>query len=410
MCSPAGVVNNRWTMQMKQFLAVSILLFSAGLNEAWAADYPLPPAVPDRIGRAQLFVNKIKDKHTLVGKRDIVWGDVGEKVEGLYSVKYTMLNRDPDRKHDLGWYRTNHPDWVVYKSDRESLPHEFTYKWGYFTPVDINNPAVREYLCEVNVKAEFGKRRFEGIGIDNVQSCNTRQRSGVWNNGVWHQQYGGATVDPAYARDVADWVGCLAARVHAGGMGLVINHYPRLEDEAGYRLVASKADVIGDEHGYTRYGKPMLTDQRWLQYISLFADLARTKAVLIVDRIAHDRSQVTPAVVNWALANYLLMKGDHTYVAWPTPAAETGTLDGTLDDYPELYLPIGRPLEDFARVGDVYRRHFERVIAVVNPADKTAAPYHIPSGSWHDLAGTPRSGTVNLPPGSGLVLVSGTSP
>jgi hypothetical protein len=197
-------------------------------------------------------------------------------------------------------------------------------------------------------------------------------------------------------------MGWLASRFHAAGMALAANHYPHLEDEAGYRLVASKIDIICDEHGYTRGGKAMLTDKKWAQYISLFADLARTKAVLVIDQLTRDPSRVTPEILDWSLANYLLMKGDRTYLAWPTEGVY-----GRFDNYPQLYLPIGRPLQPLSREGNVYRRRFEKVIALVNPASTAAASYRLEAGRWYDLTGLRRSGVVSLPPASGLILVGG---
>lgn len=367
-----------------------------------AAGIPLPPLVPDRIGRAQIFSYRIKDRRALLGKRDIVWGDAGAKVDGLYTIKYMMTDRDPEKKHDIGWYQTNHPDWVAYQSDRVSPAHEFKYAWGYNTPVDFNNPAARAYLFEANVQPEVATQRYEGIGVDNVECRNEWHRAGVWGADGWHPQYAGVKekVDPAFARDVAAWMDWLGARVHAAGMALVANHYPHLDDEAGYRLVAAKLDIILDEHGYTRDGKALLTDSKWLRYISLFAELARTKPIVVIDQLAREPDGVTPGARNWALANYLLMKGDRTYLAWPLYNTY-----GRLDEYPELYLPIGHPLEDFARDGQVFRRRFERALALVNPQQGTNATCNIGPGPWRDLGGVPHSGVVSLPPASGLVLV-----
>ncbi len=173
-----------------------------------------------------------------------------------------------------------------------------------------------------------------------------------------------------------------------------------IRDEAGFRVIASEVDIILDEHGYTRKGKPILTDKIWLNYVSMWADLARTKGIIVDDQIAETRAQVTPATKSWALANYLLMKGDHTYLTWLLEDDYAGSLD-----FPELYLPIGRPLERFHRVGQVYQRRFEKVIAVVNPSSTTSAAYHVPAGKWHDLQGAPCLGAVRLSPTSGLVLV-----
>jgi hypothetical protein len=380
----------------------ALTLLSAVLpGAAWAGDIPLPPAVPDRIGRAQIFVHYIKDKHVLVGKRDIIWGDDDkEKAEGIYSLKYMMTDRDPDRKHDLEWYKANHPDWVSYKNDQTTPANEFRYWFGFNTPVDTTNPAVREYLLGANLKECLSTPRFDGVAVDNVECRNEYLRGGVWANGAWRQMYDGTKkVDPAFARDTATWMEWLAGRAHAAGKSLVANHYPHLDDVAGYRLVASKLDIICDEQGYTRKGLPMAAGQTWVDKMTLFADLASTKPLIIIDQLTKDPAKVTPEIINWALANYLLVKGDRTYVAWPTE-----DVYGKLDEYPELYLPIGRPLEVFTRDGDIYRRRFEKVLALVNPAKSAPASYHLDAGPWHDLQGKERTGTIELPPGSGLVL------
>ena len=383
------------------------LVVIASLLASHAAEIPLPPPVPDRIGRAQIFSYRIKDRQALVGKRDLVWGDAGQKVSGVYSIKYMPTDRDPEKKHDIAWYKTNHPDWIAYQGDRESPAHEFKYAWGYNTPVDFNNPAVREYLFAVNVKPDVATRRYEGIGVDNVECRNEWHRAGVWGADGWHQLYAGGKqkVDPAFARDVAAWMGWLGARVHAAGMALVANHYPHLDDEAGYRLVATKLDIILDEHGYTRDGKAMLTDAKWLSYISLFAELARTKPIVVIDQLAKEPAGITPTVRNWSLANYLLMKGDRTYLAWPLENTY-----GQLDEYPDLYLQVGRPLEPFVQDGLVYRRRFEHALALVNSQNKSGATCDIGPGRWRDLGGAQYSGVVSLPPASGLVLVPEAQP
>lgn len=386
-------------------LCGALLMLAIGPRPAGAAGYPMPPSVADRIGRAQIFAYGVKDRNAMIGKRDIIWGDGGEKIPGIYALHYMTVDRDTVREHNLDWYKANHPDWVAYKNDQTTVANEFKYDFGYYTPVDIANPEVRQYLWDANVKEYVGTGRFEGICVDNVGAVNDWHRAGVWKNGVWHQEYTGQAIDPTYAQGVADWVKWLASRTHEAGMSLTLNLYPtchgdKVDDEADFRLIANEADIILDEHGYIRKGKPMETDKLWLDYVSLWADLARTKGVIVDDQIAEERSQATPAAVSWALANYLMIKGDRTYVAWPM---QYGSAE--LNDFPELYLPIGRPLEDFHPVGQVYQRRFEKVTAVVNPSSKTAADYSVPEGKWHDLRGAPLSGTVSLPPASALVLV-----
>lgn len=380
-------------------LSLCLLAGAACADEppAWS----LPAAVPDRIGRAQVFVHQLQDRSVLATTRDFVWGDDGPKLDGVYGAKYMMVDRDPDRKHDQAWYEANHPDWLVYKADRAEPAHEFKYKWGYNSPVDIANPAVRQYLFDYSIKPIIESGRCSCVGVDNVECINLWSRAGVRADGDWRQLYSGQKVDPAFARDVADWLGWLADRVHAAGLSLAANHYPHLEDEAGYRLVADKLDIILDEHGFTRAGKAFVKGDNWLKYMTLFADLARTKAIVTIDQLAKTRAEITPELRNWSLANHLLMKGDHSYLSWQDQDDY-----GALVEYAELYLPTGRALEAFAKDGDVYRRRFEEVLALVNPSPTATASYPL-EGNWHDLQGDARRGTLALPPLSGLVLIKG---
>ena len=103
----------------------ALLLLALSVLPAAGDGYSMPPAVPDRIGRAQIFDYGVKDRSALLGKRDIIWGDGGPKVPGLYTLHYMMVDRDPDKTHDLTWYQTNHPDWVVYQKDHKTVANEF---------------------------------------------------------------------------------------------------------------------------------------------------------------------------------------------------------------------------------------------------------------------------------------------
>ncbi|MGE5269760.1 MAG: hypothetical protein ACM3JG_08830 [Thiohalocapsa sp.] len=380
-----------------------LLLTALRPGEAAAECRTLPPAVPDRVGRAQIFVHGLKDKAVLRGKRDIIWGDYGDKVPNIYSMTYMAADRDPNHQHQVDWYRANHPDWVMYKCDRKSPAHSFHYDYGYDTPVDIADPAVRQYLWDANPDlAQLGSR-YEADAVDNVQATNDFGRCGVWHGGVWVQRYSGGRGDPGYAHDVAAWMKWLGERVHAAGACLAANHYFGGLDLAGFKEVAAELDIIVDEHGFTRGCKPMVSDDAWRQRIALFRDLARSKPVVIIDQVCPTEAGINRAVLDWSLANYLLLKGERSYLAI-VPENKYGQLQ----DFPELYLETGLPQGDFTVERGVYVRHFAKALALVNPSSKAAASYDLGERQWRDLDGKSLTGRLELPPGTARVLVPAT--
>ena len=133
----------------------------------------------------------------------------------------------------------------------------------------MTNPAVREYL----------------YSVDNVTSTNLWGRCGVWRDGQWIQKYSGARIDPAYVRDIAAWMKWLGERVHAACGCLAANHYfegidardtrkSRRSSTSSPMSTASRASV-----GRT------VTDQKWLERVALFHDIARTRPVVIIDQV-----------------------------------------------------------------------------------------------------------------------------
>src|SRR5579872_2533397 len=97
-----------------------VALAVAAIPSWGRAQCELPPQVADRIGRAQIFLHDISDRRVLIGRRDIVWGDKGEPLPGLYSMRYLPGDRYPDRNRALSWFEQHHDDWIVRKCDQTS--------------------------------------------------------------------------------------------------------------------------------------------------------------------------------------------------------------------------------------------------------------------------------------------------
>ena len=364
----------------------------------------LPVPVPDRIGRLQVFASRIPDKTILLGRRDIIWGDDHAKVPGVYSMFYMMSDRDGERQHDLGWYEKSHPDELVYQCDQQTVANEFRYSFGYFAPVDIHNDDVRERLFSQTISGLLStSRAYDALAIDNVSPRNEWKRCGVRRADGWHNLYSGAPSDLSFARDVADWIGWLRRVTHKNNMCLAVNLYFHGGDEEGYRLIAAQSDILVDEHGFTRKCMPMDYDQNWIERATLYAEIARTKPFGIIDYACPLLSQIDRRVLNWSIANYLVVKGNRTFLAI-IPEKEAG---GTFVDFHELYISTGPPLASLERRGDVFFRRFQHALSLVNPFTH-AATYDLGSVNWEDLGGQKVAGRIVLPPGTGLVLLSDT--
>jgi hypothetical protein len=358
---------------------------------------PAPPDVGDRIGRAQIFSYSIADQNLLVGRRDVLWGARGNPLPGVYGMRYMPADRYPTRTPGLDWFIQEHPDWIVRKCDRQPA-----FEFGDpNVPVDIANPAVRAELFDKGAAPAFAQG-VSAIALDNVEADNVWKRCGVERNGSWHQLYTGKEVDPSFTHDVSDWLGWLAGRLHEHDVCLAGNNYYHGFDKAGYLDVTAKLDMVVDEAGFTRHCKPLFLGATWLDRITLFRDIARSKPLVTIDEVCPTQEGITPQVVDWSLANQLLLKGDRSYLAM---TVENGY--GSFIDFPELYLKIGRPLGDFGEKGGIYSRRFERAIALLNPSPTASAQFDLRStGPWLDhRTRRPVSDIQRLAPGTALVLI-----
>jgi len=361
--------------------------------------YTLPPPAIGRVGRAQIFDYRLKDKSVLIGRRDFIWNASGPPIP-VWSTNYIAADRDLDRTHTLAWFEANHPDWIVYGCD--GVP---TDEYGdVYISVDITRPEVREALFEQGVVAKTAKRPVQSIGVDNLDNTNSFRECGVRQGGALKKNYSGRRVDPSFAQHQADWMAWLAPRVHARGLALTGNLSYNGGDRASYWKIAHNLDVILDETGFERKCRPIMLDGQWLDRITLFRDVARAKPLVVIEQVCPTLPEITPATIAWSLANYLLIKEDRTYLAL-TPEIQPY---GALDDFPELYLNIGAAAGPLSERGGVYYRRFERALALVNPSSRSQATFEVEGGGWKDEAtGISQAGSITLPPATAMVLVKG---
>jgi len=360
----------------------------------------LPQRPGDRVGTAQIFAYYLDDRGVLVGRRDIIWGDEGPKLPGIYSMKYMTVDRDLDAKHNVAWYEAQgRSDWVMRKCDG-SPATEFD---DSNAPVDITRPEIREFLYAQAVTPVVKSKRFDAMAVDNIFSTNTFGRCGNVEGGKLKRRYSGTHVDPTFANDVADWLRWLGARLHADGLCMAGNLWYEEQDIEGFRSLAKLLDIVVDEGGFTRNCKANVVDGHWLPRMKAMRDVAREQPLIVIDYVCPSAADMTPAALDWSLANFLLLRGESTYLAIRPDKSE----QGPLYDPPQLHVVTGRPMGDFKQEQGVFYRRFEKAIALVNPSSVLRAEFDLaPDDRWRDLRGVSYAGKVKLAPGSGLVLVA----
>jgi hypothetical protein len=361
-----------------------------------------PPASADHISRAQLWLHDPAERAAHGRDIAIVWSDDAKapRMPGVYALKYTMADRDPDRTHDLAWYRIHHPDWVVTRCDGAPAPL-FTYPWGAFTSVDVNNPAAREYLLHANLDGVLGGSRFDGVGVDNLNPDNPGGRCGEQTARGFHRDFSGRKLDAAFTRRMANWAAWLRQKVNAAGLCLAANDYMSDGDVDGFLKVAAQLDIAVDEHGFTRRGRPLSLDDAWARRIAAYRQVADRKPLIVIDYPTPTAAELTPAALSWSIANFLLIKGPRTYLAL-TP----GDRHALWTELPAMRVNYGPPLGAMQRQGPLAIRRFAHAMAVVNPSPGDTARVVLPPGGWRGLDGRTFDGDLIVAPGEAFVLTA----
>jgi hypothetical protein len=207
-----------------------------------------------------------------------------------------------------------------------------------------------------------------------------------------------------------DWIGDLDASLAARNIPLIPNAGALITtwDTTDYSLTAG---VFSE--GYL---DPAFAESDWRDAANYTLDFVRKNRIVILQNYLRTPDDV--ARRKYLLANYLLVKGARTYVAY-----FVGGLP--LEWYPEWEVELGQPLSSAATVDElarngVYRRDFSAGAVVVNPSPRTVrvalgrsfrrvdfvgggavGPNGVPGGR---LAYT-RVGTIELPPTSAEILL-----
>jgi hypothetical protein len=335
----------------------------------------------------------------------------------IYAGMYFPVDRQPDTRYypgaqPLSWFLANHPDWIEYRCDSSTIAYEF----GQTTdiPLDTSNPAVLSWL-ENTFYAPAARSGFGHLDFDNFQMSNaggwSGQRCGHWTgapgSSAWVAQYNGTSDDPNYraneitmARNLQTWLHATYPNVAFAANFSYDDRYPGDSDS-----LMAHVDLLFDEQGFSNgnNGPPYnYTGGAWVAKAQhTWAFISAGHGWQDINEFGSSFSALTSAQKQWAIANYLLLKNNASWI-YICGYQEYGSLLMT----PEYTAPIGSPTDTYHQSQNVYVRDFTNGLALVNPSATTSYSVTL-SGAYQDLYGHSVGTQVTLPPASGLVLLNG---
>jgi hypothetical protein len=311
-----------------------------------------------------------------------------------------MFDRDYLTYHNLDWFLTYHPDWLMYDCAGEVIRY-----WADPQPVmDISNPAVRNHQYDIFVRAHMN-HGVDGIAIDNFSffnhwgKCGPQAAPGVW-------RYTGDLIDPVYAADALAAVSELSDRVRAAQGIVAINLVGNDPFHPLFEQLLTKVDLLYFEAGgfIGTHCKPAFTDDKWLQRFTMLRRLAVEKPIIVQDETCDYMTQLTPELVSWDVANFFLLRGDRSYFSMTQSYAVRPEVDPPYDG-PELHLPIGEPLEGPVQQGTLWTRRYENGLVIVNPSSTQSGVLALGADLFTDPQGQVFTGSIVVPPASGRLLM-----
>ena len=332
-----------------------------------------------------------KDAH----RYDYVWGTSkpGSWATGNQNIVtswYAPFDGDFTTHHDLTWWQTNHPNWVLYKCDEKTPANMDGLK---NIPLDISNPAVVQWQMATYAPV-MENGGYDALAEDLVGLENSNGGCGVFIKGVWHQRFTGQKVDEAWTKAVLAWHRAASTYLHGLSRPLEIgvNNVPenRPFGDPEQNELINYVDFVDDESSFTDYGNSYAGNgkvQLILQWMKYVQGLNKTW-------IADDKwntQSLTHQQFDWALGTYLLGKYHHSsvfidhlpgygYEYWvPQYRAKLGSPCG--DMYPD-------PLDQ-----GVYYRKYTHAFVVVNASSSNAFLVNLPqltyTSIWGDLVTSP---------------------
>ena len=380
--------------------------------------------VPDTWNNIHLFQSfdyNIDNPAPIARYYDFVWGATPGKVAAFragnpnafisYYIPFhrdsgAFANAELGKQHDVNYWKSSHPDWVLYKCDHTTPALEYG---DPNIPLDFTNPAVVQWQVQTYAQPA-SLHGYDAIAADNLNLENLFGACGFYKNGQWVQRYTGETIDKQWQNDVLGWVTAMQSALHAlpHPLALIPNLSAgpiSLSDPLVAQIV-THVDGILDEGSFTNYGDGYLTGSNWLHEIQFIrsVQLQQHKPFYLSnefksDTLSHDQIQ-------WVLASYLMSK-EHYSSLYITNNTNNTQNYGADRRYSEYEAKIGHPNSEMYFSQNVYWRDYSNGIVVVNPSATNAYAVKTSASTYTDLYGNRVNQTFTLPPHSGMVLIPG---
>ncbi len=210
---------------------------------------------------------------------------------------------------------------------------------------------------------------YRSIAVDEPDLLNDFARCGHFNaHHHWVQQYTGDPTDSAFVHDMLLWTKLTRQHIHLQSATATMQlnaPYNFQASEDDNRSLMANTDLLFDERGFTNYGNspPVPTPDQWAAIVQGISYL-QSKAIcyMLNGEEPQDSADITPDERQWAIANYLLVRGNCTYMYM------TGQQQyGDLVIFPEYKISIGKPLGDMFPTQGIWERKYAKGLTLVNP-------------------------------------------
>jgi hypothetical protein len=321
--------------------------------------------------------------------------------------------------HSLTWWKTYHPDWILYKcSSSTNQPTTLpAYDSGLpNVPLDIHNPAVVQYQVAQMAGPYAARNGYTALAVDEgtywipATGGAGYYGCGIYKNGVFVRRYTGQS-DPAWATDVVNWVKATRAILTTNTtlapyhLKFILSH-PGGIMNANEAAIASNIDADLDETGFTSYGRYLTPtaiavprEVRWMQFMQ-----AHGAAVLL----NNDWGSITmgPAQRDYSAATYLL-GNENAAALFATPHTGYGVETYYHPEYAALNLgaPCGEFYGGYSTAPALFYRKYASGFVVVNAGGNGTERATLPAGhTYVDLEGRAVTNPLSVAANDGYVL------
>jgi len=349
------------------------------------------------------------------------WLDSNPSLETGY---YNALETDESSTgwgaigHTLTWWKTNHPDWVLYACTSNGAATT-TPAWvpalNNNVPLDVHNPAVVDY--QIRMMANYAHQMgYRALSIDEATFWQADAGAGagsygcgIYQNGSFIRRYTGVT-DPNWAADVVQWVKIAHnilttdPTISTYGLKLTVNH-PANQLTANETEFLANVDADLDETGYINYGRPVNGSTYEFRLRTDWSTYAQQHGVAVLMNANWANVSVGAPQLDYSVATYL-MGNQQAESLFASPATGYGTEQWHSQYQANIGAPCGSYYQDSSSPSIYYRR-FANAIVVVNGGSGTGTSQvaHLPAGhSYTDLFG--RSVNSAVPSNDGYVLMT----